>query len=74
MAMRRAFERDDKVHVTQAMVEAYNGSRKQKTRLLCQFVEHQNDLEKISIDVMKDCLVCCMINARVLLLDPVCLM
>ncbi len=74
MAMRRAFERDGRVQVTQAMVEAYNGSSKQRNRLLCQLVQHQNDLEKISIDIMKDCLVCCMINSCLLLLDPVCLM
>ena len=56
MAMRRACERDERIHVTQAMLDAYNGSGKQRNKLLTLFAAHKGDLEKISMEIMQDIL------------------
>ena len=55
MAMRRVFQ-NERIAVTPLMMEQYASGGNGRQRLFEKFVAHDNDLAKISIEVMKDLL------------------
>ena len=57
MSFRRLFEKDVAgVKVTQQMMQAYNEGGVNRQKLFTKFVNHDKDLESISMEMMKACL------------------